>query len=220
MSSLAAWFHENKLILNLKKRKTETMLFGTAKRLATAPKSLDVKYQDNIINATTSYKCLGVKLNSTVAMQEHFNSTCNKAPSRLALLSKLKNLITDETAKAVYQSMMLPVVAYCCLENLKMTETQCEKLESLENRSRKVINGIAHIKIQDYKIRHACKFVRKCLDGRSCETFHDYFTNIEHTQNTRNNKYLLKVPKLRTEFAKKSAKFMAATMYDDLPIDA
>ena len=61
MSSLAARFHESELILNLKKLKTEVMLFGTAKRMATSPKSLEVKYQDNILYATTSYKYLGVK---------------------------------------------------------------------------------------------------------------------------------------------------------------
>ena len=116
--------------------------------------------------------------------------------------------------------MILPVVTYCCLVSLKNTETQKKRLESLKNRSRKIINGNAHIiKIQDYKKPHACKFVRRCLDGTCCENFHDYFTKIEHTQNTRNNKYLLKSPKLRTEFAKKSGQFMAAKMYNDLPIE-
>ena len=67
--------------------------------------------------------------------------------------------------------------------------------------------------------RHACKFVRRCLDGTCCENFHGYFTKIERTQNTCNNKYLLKIPKLRTKFAKKSAQFMAAKMYNDLPIE-
>ena len=79
MSSLAAWFYENELTLNLIKGKTEAVLFGTAQRLATALKSLEVKYQDNIINATTSYKYLSLKLDSTMTMQENFNSTYKKA---------------------------------------------------------------------------------------------------------------------------------------------
>ena len=33
VNSLATWFHKNELIINLKKGKTEAMLFGTAKRL-------------------------------------------------------------------------------------------------------------------------------------------------------------------------------------------
>ena len=46
-----------------------------------------------------------------------------------------------------------------------------------------------------------------------------YLTKTEHTQNTRNNKFILKIAKLRTEFAKKSEQFMAAKMYNDLPIE-
>ena len=77
----------------------------------------------------------------------------------------------------------------------------------------------AHIiKIQDYKKQHACKFVR-FLDDTCCKNFHGYFIKTERTQNTRNNKYLLQIPKLRTEFAKKSAQFMEAKMYNDLPIE-
>ena len=107
-------------------------------------------------------------------VQEQFNSTQKKASSRLALLSKLRYFITDEAAKAKYQSMVLPVVTFCNLVNLEMTETQGKRLELLENRSQKFINGNAYIiKIQDYKMQHACKFVRKCLDGTSCKTFHD-----------------------------------------------
>ena len=69
------------------------------------------------------------------------------------------------------------------------------------------------------KKRHVCIFVRRCLDGACCENFDDFFTKIEHSQNTRNNKYLLRLPNLRTEFAKKSAQFMAAKMYNDQPLE-
>ena len=99
MSSLAAWFHENELILNLKKGKTEAMLFGIVKRLATALESLEVKYQDTCRSATLSYKYLGIKSDSTMTMQESFNFTYRKASSQLPLLSKLRYIITDETAK-------------------------------------------------------------------------------------------------------------------------
>ena len=58
------------------------MLFGAAKRLATVPRSLEIKYRDKIINATTYYKCLSVKLDSTVIiMQEYSDSTFKQASS-------------------------------------------------------------------------------------------------------------------------------------------
>ena len=143
-------------------------------------------------------------------MQEHFNSTYKRASSKLSFLSKMRNLLTDKVAKKIYLTMILPVMTNCCLVNLKSTETQKKRLESLDNRSTQIVNGNADIiRLQDYKKRHACKFVR-CLDGVCCEKIDDYFTKIELSQNTRNNKYLLRLPNPRTEFAKKSAQFMAA----------
>ena len=40
-----------------------------------------------------------------------------------------------------------------------------------------------------------------------------------HEKSTRNNNIYLKLPVVRTEFARKSAYFMAAKIYNDLPID-
>ena len=51
------------------------------------------------------------------------------------------------------------------------------------------------------------------------KVFDDYFAKIEHRQNTRNSKYLLRLPNLRTEFAKISTQCMAAKMYNDLPLE-
>ena len=82
-----------------------------------------------------SYKRLGVQMDSTITMQEHFNSTYKKASSRLTLLSKLRYIQVDEAAKTIYQTMILSVVTYCCLINLKSTEAQKKTLKSLDNRS-------------------------------------------------------------------------------------
>lgn len=49
------WLDDNKLLINLKKGKTESILFGTTKRrLTTAP--LKVHYKDKLINAVETYK--------------------------------------------------------------------------------------------------------------------------------------------------------------------
>ena len=64
----------------------EAMLFGTARKLATTPKRWEVEHKERFINATTSHKYLGVQLDSTVTMQEHFTSTYRKVSSRLTFL--------------------------------------------------------------------------------------------------------------------------------------
>ena len=40
------------------------------------------------------------------------------------------------------------------------------------------------------------------------QTVHGYLSKVKHPQNTQSIEYLLKIPNLRTEFAKKSAMFL------------
>ena len=56
INNLATWFRKNELIINLKKGKTETMIFGTAKRLS----RLQGKQLDLMIN--------GLPINSTLTL--------------------------------------------------------------------------------------------------------------------------------------------------------
>lgn len=62
------WFEENELIINSKVGKTETMIFGTGKKLSlTKNISLMIKHQGITRNQTNNYKYLGLSLNSTIS---------------------------------------------------------------------------------------------------------------------------------------------------------
>ena len=52
---VARYFDENELVINLKKGKTEVMLFGTAKRLSLHNRKLDLKFHGVSINNTETY---------------------------------------------------------------------------------------------------------------------------------------------------------------------
>jgi hypothetical protein len=49
--------------------------------------------------------------------------------------------------------------------------------------------------------KRACEIVRKCLVKDISSLFHDYFTIINHEKKTRNNDCLLRLPKIRNEYA-------------------
>ena len=68
------------------------------------------------------------------------------------------------------------------------------------------------------KIR-ACKLVRKCIDKEICDIFQGYFEINDHNMRTRNNQCLVKFPKIKTEYERKSFPFMAAKIYNELPIN-
>ena len=63
---------KNRLIINLKKGKTESMLFGTAKRLY-SHNDLKVKVQCNLITSTADYNNLGMHLDPSLSMSNHLH---------------------------------------------------------------------------------------------------------------------------------------------------
>ena len=103
MDLIAQYFNENELIINLKKGKTEMMLFGTGKRLSGQPREMNVEYRGQPINMTRSYKYLGYLLDSTLTFNENFEVAYKKASNRVRLLSKLCGYVTPNVAAKIYQ---------------------------------------------------------------------------------------------------------------------
>ena len=57
--------------------------------------------------------------------------------------------------------------------------------------------------------------MKKCLANNVCENF-DFNLNL-HEKNTRNKGILMKLPKIRLEFEKKSFYFQGAFLFNSLP---
>ena len=72
---VADWMEENTLVTNMKKGKTECMLFGTKQRTKHA--ALNIKYRHQALSFTSSYKYLGIKLDQSLSLTEHFLYTYN-----------------------------------------------------------------------------------------------------------------------------------------------
>ena len=51
---------------------------------------------------------------------------------------------------------------------------------------------------------NACRFVKQYLDGKSCESFQNYFQINKHSKGMRNSNALIKLPSVKLEFGKKS----------------
>ena len=107
--NVCQWLEENELIINLKKGKTEFMVFGTNKRLSYLnDPPIKIQYNKTTINFTTSYKYLGLYINNTLNMSEHVNMTLKKASTRVHILRKIRYFIDPHTATIIYESMIIP----------------------------------------------------------------------------------------------------------------
>ena len=69
---IAQYLDDSELVINLKKRKTESMLFGTEKTLSSV-NNFNVFYRFNIINQVNSYVYLGNTIHSSLNLNENFD---------------------------------------------------------------------------------------------------------------------------------------------------
>ena len=58
--------------------------------------------------------------------------------------------------------------------------------------------------------------VRKCVQKETCENFKDYFKIQSHDQVTRNNSYLLQIPKTKLKYTKNGFFSISVTLYNQL----
>ena len=116
LNSLKSWFDGNELVINLNKGKTETMIFGTSKRLnKLESREMEINLNGVKVSATSSYKYLGVHLDPTLNFEDHFNKIYKKATGRLNLLRRIRGLIDSSTAELIYKTVIMPVFGYCGL---------------------------------------------------------------------------------------------------------
>ena len=129
---LVDWFKKNEPILNPKKGKTEAMIFGTAKHIAMLNRGLKVKYQHYTLNITTSYRYLGVDINSSLTLNEYFMKSYKKATGCLHLLNKLQFQFDTKVTVAIYKSLIIPVLPYCSILSIFNNKSRGDHLKSID----------------------------------------------------------------------------------------
>ena len=216
---IASYLDSNELIINLKKGKTESLLFGTAKRLNGVKKSFEVEYRSEIINNVTEYKYLGNMVDDALTLTKDFDKKYRKASGRVQLLQRLRPHLTKPAALMIYTSMILPLLTYCGVVNLNTNETQQAKYRSIERRSARIIGVDKVISIRRSIEKRSNVIVRTCLNGLLCTNFENYFSINNHEKATRNGKLLLKLPNVKLEFARKAFYYYGAFLYNSLPLE-
>ena len=188
--------------------------------------TLNVKFRDREILYTTSYKYLGIYLDPSLNMIEHLHKTYKKASGRLKLLKRLRSSLTITSALAIYNAMITPVFSYCAVLTTCSCSTYTRKLDSFEERAISIIVGqskhIANIKVPSVNgnIKKRCATLTfKCLKGDVCINFQHYFTIMDSVKCTRNNKCLIRLPKVRLESARKAFYFQGAVIFNSLTLE-
>ena len=109
----------------------------------------------------------------------------------------------------------MPLLTYSSIINLKLTKTQSDKLLLLERRASRItgkkVKGIECI-IKKSAINMVYKVF---VNDNVCENINDYLAINYHAKNTRNGNKLLKLPRVKLDFSKRSVKYTGAILYND-----
>ena len=195
LQNISDYLTKNELVINLKPGKTESIMFGTRKKLNQNHQFINLQYNSQPISTTKEYKYLGNILDQTLSFNTNFNRVYKKTSAKLRLLWSLKLYLSPESLVKIYKGILLSVLLYSCTTNLNLTNSQMSKLSSLDNRIAK-ITGKKQTPIESEMKKHSVILVKKCLNNEVCENFVTFFTIRNHEVNTRNNGFLLQVPRV------------------------
>ena len=106
LENIFRYFIKNDLIVNLRKGKTEALLFGTRRRLNMLHGQSALKFGTFEINSTNNYKYLASVIDGSLTLSENFNCSFKKASSRLRLLNALRPNLDDKTSTLINTTMV------------------------------------------------------------------------------------------------------------------
>ena len=177
------------------------------------------------VNITTIYRYFGVDIDPSVTFNDYFVTSYKKATGSLHLLNKLRFQLDTKAAVTIYKSLIIPVLTYCSVLSMFDNKSSTDRLKSINSRDTRIAkkhadqaHAVTLPSIASIKKKHACMFVRKCIDGKLCENFAEYFSLQSHEKRTRNNSIILNLSSVRTEFSKKSVYFSHAKLYNELTV--
>ena len=224
VNKIAKWMSENHLILNLKKGKTEFLLFGTAKRLSKESSSpINRKINGEPVNQTKQYSYLGVLLDHHLNFREQVRTVYQRASNRLKLFKRVRHNLTTYAAERVYLNMIQPIITYCPSVYLGLPTYLKEKLQSIQDQGKKIVLSKRTVvkwkSISEIISQKIVWDVHKAIQRVSPPVFHNYFQVLDHGKNTRGDGNSLIVPRIKTEAGRKTFKFQGCSLFNKLPKD-
>ena len=110
LSLCRKWLVDNRLSLHV--GKTESILFGSRRRINTAGEFL-VKCDGELVQRVTSTVYLGVKLDQHLSFDGYVSEICDEANNRLSFLYRYSNVLDFQTRKLLCNSLVLSKLCYC-----------------------------------------------------------------------------------------------------------
>ena len=144
------WLVSNKLTLNLKKKKTNFVIFRPyQKRLPFLP---TICVNDSQTNTLTHLECkdhvkyLSVLIDYKLSWKNHINSRILKLSKTIGLLSEIRHFVPFHTLVSIYNCLVVPYLRHGLIAWGQAGKTQLNKLLILQKRALRFICFIYNLK--------------------------------------------------------------------------
>ena len=122
--------NSNKLKLNTDK--TEVMPVGSASRIALV-ESECANIGGNSVPFKTSVKYLGVHLDRTLSMPQHFDSVCRASFLELRRAASIRPYLSQSATARLVAAMIIPLLDYCNSVFASLPADQVARLQRIQN---------------------------------------------------------------------------------------
>ena len=133
LNAIYDWLFDNHLIINLKKGKTEFILYGSCQKLSKSTEC-SISINGTTISSPDEYEYLGVTLDKTLTLKTQIDKVYKKSSLRLKLLKRIRSRIPSKVAVTIFQSVIGPLSMYCGMIYGNLHETGCKKIQTIQDR--------------------------------------------------------------------------------------
>ena len=222
LDSLSVWCDKNGIMVNTEKSKV--MVFGSPANLKKIP-PVQLYLDRALLQTVTSYKYLGMTLDTRLNYNLHVNRIISSVSSKLKQFQRMRNFLSIKAAIMVYKSTILPLLEYgdifmysTSLLNRKKLQTlqnkglRCALNKGMETSSKDLHKEAKLLKLQFRREQHLLNFMYDwSADPRKLKT-----RSINSTTTRSHTKKILKLKKPYTEKYKKCLAYLGPKKWNNL----
>ena len=231
LDEICKWYSGNRLALN--ENKSKCMLITSKHRTRLDDNQIDVNINGTNIEQVRTVKYLGVTIDENLTWNDHISALCKNLGFKISTLSRIKNMVTPEMLKTVYNSIIQPTIDYAITVWGHTSAENLSKIQRLQNKAARIIcNNFDYINTRGIDLVKQLKWMNvnerflyferllmfKCIHGMAP----DYLTNnivmdIEvRNVNTRTHDMNVYIPFPKNELAKRSFYYSGGKNWNDL----
>ena len=221
LNKVGEWMKSNKLVLN--SRKTKYMLFHKHNKVVP---NLDLNINGSTIDQVSTFKFLGLHINSQLTWQTHINEISKRISRVIGLLYKMQNILPKNILLSLYNTLILPHINYCILSWGK----ESDSILLLQKRAIRAIASAGYrahseplfkiynvLKVTDIYQQRLLIFYYKILNMVISANFNNFIPTFSEGMNTypiRNPQR--QIPKHSHEYIKQTCRYQITIVINEI----